>query len=85
MAISPTAVTTGPNDVATPDGGHQDVPSLPDFLYKICDGLKKLPKFLESVVSAFQADDVDTVELLVTLFGVQTQYTALETAVQEVF
>ena len=89
MAISPTAVTTGPNDVATsssdvatPDGGHQDVPSLPDFLYKICDGLKKPPKVLESVVSTFQAEDVDTIELLVTLFGVQTQYTALKTAVQ---
>jgi hypothetical protein len=26
---------------------------------------------------------VDTVELLVTLFGVQTQYTALKTTVQE--
>jgi hypothetical protein len=59
------------------------VPSLPDFLHKICDGLKKPPEFLESVVSAFQAEDVDTVELLVTLFGVQTQYTALKTAVQE--
>ena len=90
MAISPTAVTTGPNDVATsssavatPDGRHQDVPSLRDFLHKICDGLKKAPASLESVVSAFQAEDVDTVELLVTLFGVQTQYTALKTAVQE--
>jgi hypothetical protein len=61
------------------------VPSLRDFLGKICDVLKNPPEFLESVVSAFQADDVDTVELLVTLFGVQTQYTALKTAVQEVF
>jgi hypothetical protein len=41
------------------------------------------PECLESVVSAFQAEDVDTVELLVTLFGVQTQYTALKTAVQD--
>ena len=59
------------------------MPSLPDFLHKICDGLKKPPEFLESVESAFQAEDVDTVELLVTLFGVQTQYTPLKTAVQE--
>ena len=90
MPISPTAVTTDPNDVATssshvatPDGGLQDVPSIRNFLQKICDGLKKPPEYFESVVSAFQSEDVDSVDLLVTLFGVQTQYTALKTAVQE--
>ena len=91
MAISPIAVTTGPNDVATssshvatPDGGHQDVPSIRNFLHKICDELKEPPGFLETVVSAFQSEDVESVDLLVTLFGVQTQYTALKTtAVQE--
>jgi hypothetical protein len=36
---------------------------------------EKAPEFLESVVSAFQAEDVNSVELLITLFGVQTQYT----------
>jgi len=77
MPISPTAVTTDPNDVATsssrvatPDGGLQDVPSIRNFLQKICDGLKKPPEYFESVVSAFQSEDVDSVDLLVTLFGV---------------
>ena len=64
-------------------GRHQDVPSIRNFLHKICDELKKPPEFLESVVSAFQSEDVDSADLLVTLFGVQTQYTGLKTAVQE--
>ena len=90
MPIFSTAVTTDPNDVATssshvvtPDGGLQDVPSIRDFLNKICVELKRPPEFLESIVSAFQSEDVSSVNLLVALFGVQAQYTAMKTAVQE--
>jgi hypothetical protein len=85
MARSSTAVTTGLNDVATPssDVATAKVPSLHEFMHVICVGLNKPPDFLESVVSAFQAEDVNSVELLITLFGVPTQYTALKTAVQD--
>ena len=59
MPISPTAVTTDPSDVAissshvaTPDGGGlQDVPSIRNFLHKICDGLKKPPEYFESALA----------------------------------
>ena len=82
MARSSAAATTGLNDVATPNGGHQDVPSLQEFMQGICVKLNKPPDFLESVVSAFKAEDVISVELLITMFGVPTQYSALKTDVQ---
>jgi hypothetical protein len=89
MMRTPPAVNRGLNDVATPasnvatpDGGHQDLPSLQEFLRSgICDALKKAPEFSVAVVSAFDAEDVSSVKLLITMFGTPCQYGAFKTAV----